>query len=204
LKIIANIITEKELVNHKKLSWINYSQDIECDLNIPTLVIGWSFFKKKFEYLYPNILKKSINLSYPRVGWEFTIDERITDHFNGIESFIGNAPKLFIDNFKYKSIDPIKNDINNLDDLAYLLPYNGIYYQYKDEIIYLYDKINNEIYGVYLNAFDYFGLNKTIICEYFFKKYDSIIDLDGEKYQNYYREFPNFDLLKRSMVLFLM
>ena len=80
-----------------------------------------------------------------------------------------------------------------------------IIYQYKEEIVYLLVPAERKIYGVYLNAFKYFGFDNKEILNQFSNKYVAkTIDQDGSIYQSFYRQFPDFDRLKRSMVLFLM
>jgi hypothetical protein len=65
---IANIIYEKELVNHTKVEYVNYiNEKIEYEKignNLPTLYVGWSFMKEcnlKNEIIKnADILKKKI------------------------------------------------------------------------------------------------------------------------------------------------
>ncbi len=212
MKPIANIVSENELTNHKKVDWINYVKSVEeCEtqLTLPTLIVGWKNYKKNFPHLHPDILHKEMNRSYPRVAWEFTMDEKITEHFTGIENFVKQAPRYYIDLFKYQPLDPIADNITTIEDLLSRIPnVNGegsSYYQYKDEIIYVFDRYKCVIYGVYLNAFKYFGFDTKEILTQFNNKFSvKTIDQDGSIYQSFYRQFPDFDRLKRSMVLFLM
>jgi len=47
--IIANIVYEKELVNHVEVEYINYYRGLteydKLDKSLPTLYVGWSFMK---------------------------------------------------------------------------------------------------------------------------------------------------------------
>jgi hypothetical protein len=140
-----------------------------------------------------------------RIFCEFSIEEKITDHFIGIENFVKQAPREFINSYKYFSIDPIKNDIKDTKQLYRSITlFYGSYYQYKEEIIYVYDKPTSQIHGIYLNAFKYFGFNVKEITSFFAENINNkTIDLDGLIYQSYYKQFPDFDQLKRSIVLFL-
>jgi hypothetical protein len=205
MRKIANIISNVELTNHTKLDWINYvSLTVDANLTLPTLIIGWNRYKREFSHLYPDILVKKSNSQYP-LFWEFSIDEKITDHFTGIENFVKNAPREFVNQFSYKSIDPISDNIETPEQLLSLMPVEGTYYQYKEEIIYVFDQSKNTITGIYLTAYKYFGFDVKKILSLFSEKYATkTIDRDTAIYQSYYREFPDFDQLKRSMVLFLM
>lgn len=205
MKKIANIISNVELTNHKKLEWINYVQSTtDCDLSLPTLIVGWNRYKKEFPHLYPNILEKK-SLSPNPLWWEFSLDEKVVDHFNGVEKFVKLAPRAFCELSKYVSIDPIKDCIVDEWDLITRLPLtNSFMYQYKDEIIYVLDRNENKIYGIYLNAFKYFKYDiQQIIGRLSNRIEKRIVDQDGTLYQSYYKQFPDFDQLKRTIVLFL-
>jgi len=208
LKKIANIISENELVNHKKVNWIgyyDYKSWNDCDLSLPTLVVGWNKYKEHFPYLYPNILYKHLNPTNPRVMWEFSMEERVVDYFTGVESFVKKAPREYCELYEYISIDPIKHAIREEWDLIEKIPFsNSVMYQYKDEIIYILDRNQSKIYGIYLNAFRYFKYDTKKIMTLFSDRIEKqVIDLDGSLYQSFYKQFPNFDQLKRTIVLFL-
>lgn len=207
MKKIGNIVSSVELSNHKKMDWINYFPSIEfCNMNLPTLIIGWDKVKRTFGHYSPNILKKKFDNT--SIYWEFSMEEKITDHFTGVENFVKIVPRAFVELFRYKSIDPIGDKIESIEQLwAIVTEAEGrlSYYQYKDEIIYVFNHIDCKIYGIYLTAFKYFGLDNKIIANFFDNKIIAkTIDSDGSIYQSYYRQFPDFDQLKRAMVLFLM
>ena len=78
---IANIIHEKELVNHTKAEYINYFNEPkvydELDKSLPTLYVGWSFMKacNPDDPIIQNadILKKKIITN--ELYWEFSFRE---------------------------------------------------------------------------------------------------------------------------------
>lgn len=223
MKQIANIVSELDLSNHPFRAWINYVKYVpsmkgklmlECNLAVPTLVIGWSVFKTEFHYLAPNILKKDGYVGMPHLSWEFSMEERINDHFNGVQNFIKTAPRKFVEIKPYRTIDPIKDNILNEEHLilfanGFLNLFHCNAYQYKDEIIYLYDRTRFEITGIYLNSYRYFGYDVEKIKEAILSRVQQnsnntvTKDVNGSIYQSYYKEFPEFDQLKRTMVLFL-
>ena len=51
---LANIIYEKDLVNHTKLDYVNYFNKPQnydsIDKSLPTLYVGWSFMKACNEF----------------------------------------------------------------------------------------------------------------------------------------------------------
>lgn len=237
MKKFANIVSGKELSNHIKLDWIDYfivnpdefrqslpvdkikdtefvdafQKRINPNMYYPTLIIGWSMYQKAFPEFKPDILDKTYKFN---VCWEFSMEEKITDHFTGIENFIKNAPKQYIESYKFVNIDPILYSIQSEENLIdvigkYLyLPHVSLY-QYLDNMIYLLDRgSKTQIVGLHLNAYKYFGFDiekiKGLLYAVITKNSRKCtIDQDGAIYQSYYRKFPDFDQLKRSMVLFL-
>lgn len=220
---IANIVTEQNLSNHKKLEWINYVKydssmkgniNLHANMGVPTLIVGWLLFKNEFSFLNPNILKHDGYNGYTNIQWIFSMEEKMTEHFNGIEKFVKIAPRKYVEINPYRTIDPIKDNILNADHV--LIHLNGMVnlfccniYQYKDEIIYIYDRTRFEIIGIYLNSFRYFQYDVERIKKLIFSRVQenpkNIVtkDTSGSIYQSYYKEFPEFDQLKRTMVLFL-
>lgn len=221
---IANIFTEQELSNHEKKDWINYvlyepfmkeNLMLYGNFALPTLIIGWNFLKRQAPFLtnfQPNILQKKIPNS--NIIWEFSKDEKMTDHFNGVSEFVKTAPRKFIEIRPYRNVDPIKDNIIDEDHLihyigGFLSLYHCNVYQYKDEIIYLYDRTRFQITGIYLNSYKYFGYDIEKIKLMIFdrvrqnEKNKATMDIDGTIYQSFYKQFPEFDQLKRSIVLFL-
>jgi hypothetical protein len=218
VKYIANIIYEQELNNHTKVDWVNYVQYepsmhgkiISISRKLPTLVVGWNFFKREFEFFRPNILVKDSG----HITWEFSMEERMTDHFNGVSNFMKISPRRYVELFPYRNVDPIKDNILNEEELLKYLGgfvnlYNCNVYQYKNEIIYLYDYTTSQITGLYLNAYKYFGFDIEKISNMIFERVRQnsnnvdTLDTHGVVYQSFYKKFPEFDQLKRSIVLFL-
>jgi hypothetical protein len=217
---IANIVSEVELANHKKLEWVNYIKfdssikgqvHLHVNMAVPTLIVGWSLFKNEFAFMNPNILKHE---GYNQVQWVFSMEEKMTEHFKGVEKFVKTAPRKYVETKPYHTIDPIKDNILNADHV--LIHLNGMVnlfhcdvYQYKEEIIYIYDRTRFEITGIYLNSFRYFQYDVERIKDLIYSRVqenpNNIVtkDADGLIYQSHYKHFPEFDQLKRTMVLFL-
>lgn len=220
MKYIANIITEKELSNHEKKEWINYVMyqphmsgrvRIHMNMMLPTLIVGWDLYKREFSNNNPDILNKNPNI---RLSWEFSMEEKMTEHFKGVENFVKEAPRKYVEIAPYRNVDPIKDNIQDEPQLIeyldrYVNLFNCNIYIYKDEIIYLFDRTRLEITGIYLNSYRYFGYNcdriKYNIIDRVRQNQNNRIndDTDGSIYQSYYKKFPEFDQLKRSIVLFL-
>ena len=188
--------------------------NLSANMALPTLIVGWSLFKSEFSYLSPNILKHDGYPGIPQIQWTFSMEERINEHFNGVEKFVKTAPRKFVEIKPYRTIDPIKDNIQNAEHvLTYMNGFLNLFhcniYQYKDEIIYLYDRTRFEITGIYLNSFRYFQYDVEMIKDLIYSRVqqnpNNIVtkDADGSIYQSYYKHFPEFDQLKRTMVLFL-
>ena len=189
---------------------VNFS----ANMALPTLVVGWSLFKNEFSYLNPNILKHDGYNGHSQVQWIFSMDEKMNEHFLGVEKFVKTAPRKFVEIKPYRTIDPIKDNIQNADHvISYMNGFLNLFhcntYQYKEEILYLYDRTRFEITGIYLNSFRYFQYDVERIKDLIYSRVQQNLnntvtkDTDGSIYQSYYKHFPEFDQLKRTMVLFL-
>lgn len=215
MKYIGNVCYWEELINHTKVEYINYinlknseNNLNSIDVNVPTLFVGWYSLKKNYP-LFKNgniedisILNKEYkkNLRF----WEFSFNENKSEHINGVNMFIRNAPYYFFrENYQYINIDPIFNNIINIEDIKKHVPINSDFiYNYKDEMIYILK--SNIIYGLNLNMYDFFNINKMkLINTIKVKSKNYINDIDGKKYLDSYKIYPNFDELKRYLVVLL-
>ena len=207
---IANIVYEKELINHTKLEYVNYiNKQIEydkLDKSLPTLCVGWSFMKAcnpNNEIIQnANILHKKIVAN--ELYWECSFDESKSSHINGIESFIKFAPQFyFASKYSYVNLDPIFFQLQDVDDLMDVVPKKiDASYNYKNEMVYI--LTNNKISGINLLSYNYFKFNiNDILSRLAERTKISHIDLDGMSYQQYYKILPNFQQLKRYLIAIL-
>ncbi len=203
---IANIIYDSELVNHEKQSNINYltGDDIyNYDESLPTLFVGWFFFKENFtlrEKYSVDILNKTILEN--KIYWEFSFDENKSEHINGVMDFVLSAPILYFkENYEYVNINPIFDNIRTFEDLNKFNFHFDVFYNYKNEILYLLSA--NKICGVDLTFFSFFNFDNNKIIDFFKKKSDTIInDLDGSKLKKELFVFNNNnDLIKYLPVI---
>lgn len=207
---IANIIYEKELINHKKVDYVNYYNEPltydEIDKTLPTLYVGWNYMKQ----CNPNneiiqnadILKKKIIKN--ELYFEFSFEESKASHVKGVEEFVNKAPEFYFSSkYKYINLDPIFFQLSGVDDVMDVIPKEiDIYYQYKEDMLYLLK--NDKITGINLGTYKYFEFD---IDELLFRVAErtqtSIIDGNGNTYQHYYKIFPNFTNLRRYIVAIL-
>ncbi len=207
---IANIVFEKELVNHTKVDYVNYiNEPIEyekLDQSIPTLYVGWVFMKS----CNPNneIIKNANILEHRIISnqlyWECSFEESKPSHIKGVDNFVNLAPQFYFNpKYTYINLDPVFFQITSVDELLDVLPkkINSVY-QYKDEMLYiLYD---NKITGVNLKMYEYFKFSTTDIINRVKGRSEKFIDdLNGDTYISYYKIFPNFSNLKRYLIVIL-
>ncbi len=208
--ILANIIHEKELVNHTKVDFVNYyNSPVEydkLDKSLPTLYVGWSFMKacNPGNEIIQNadILRKKIITN--ELYWEFSFDESKASHVKGIEHFINLVPQFYFQpKYNYINLDPVFFQIKDVQDLMDVLPKQiEIYYNYKDEMIYMLS--SGKIWGVNLKMYEFFKFDlKEVIHNLDDRTEFSYVDLEGYKYLELYKKFPNFTHLKRYVVIFL-
>ena len=207
---IANVIFEKELINHTKVDYINYYNEPiiydTLDKAMPTLYVGWSFMKASnpdnLIIQNADILKKRIISN--ELYWECNFEEGKASHVKGVDSFVNFAPQLyFTPKYSYINLDPIFFQLKDVQDIMDVLPKNiKASYNFRNEMIYL--LCDNNIYGINLNIFEFFKFNIEIIKNSLsLRTIISYDDVDGSIYQSYYKLFPNFSFLKRYLVVIL-
>ncbi len=207
---IANVIYEKELVNHTKVEYVNYyNQPMkydDLDKSLPTLFVGWSFMKAcnpENEIIqHADILKKKIITN--ELYWEFSFEESKASHVKGIETFVGLVPQFyFTPKYQYINLDPVFFQITEIEDLMAILPKEiDATYILKNEMMYVLKE--NKIWGINLKIYDFFKFNVTEIIEQInYRTAHTLNDIDGQMYLNQYKIFPNFQLLKRYMVVMM-
>ena len=213
---LGNIIYKDELVNHTKIDYINYidikngGNDINISTSLPILFVGWNHFKRELNHFHENvsILKKEVkeNLIY----WEFSFNENKSQHVSGVEMFVRNVPYYYFrDKYKYINLDPIFNEFKDIADLMgwlyrfYISPNKiGHVYNYKNESLYFLNE--GTIYGIDLNMYEFFNIEKeNIINSLVSESTPYTLDLDGSIYQKEYKNFPFFEDLKRYLVVLL-
>ena len=207
---IANVIYEKELVNHTKVEYVNYyNQPMkydDLDESLPTLFVGWSFMKAcnpENEIIqHADILKKKIITN--ELYWEFSFEESKASHVKGIETFVGLVPQFyFTPKYQYINLDPVFFQITEIEDLMAILPKEiDATYILKNEMMYVLKE--NKIWGINLKMYDFFKFNIAEIIEQInYRTAHTLNDIDGQMYLNQYKIFPNFQLLKRYMVVIM-
>jgi len=207
---IANIIYEKELVNHTKVEYVNYINELteyrKLDKTLPTLYVGWSFMKacnSNNELIqHADILHKKIVTN--ELYWEFNFEESKSSHVKGVESFVNLAPQFYFQpKYLYVNLDPVFFQIADIQGLMDVIPKQiDVTYNFKNEMIYVLSE--NKIIGVNLNMYSLFKFNIDEIKEEIsIRSAVYINDMDGQMYLNQYKIFPNFSYLKRYMVVIL-
>ena len=202
---LGNIISDSELVNHDAVDYINYydfSSKEFIDFSLPTLFVGWITLKNTFTENKFDILEKTIkeNKSY----WEFSFDENKASHVNGVENFVDHLPRYYFESkYTYDIIDPVFSNIKTTGDIFDIFEKHESYdsvYNYKDEFLYLLK--DSKIYGIDLRMFDFFKFDKFRIVQFtsnMTEKYT--YDSDGEIKMQYYKMLPNFQNLRRYLVV---
>ena len=210
---IANVIHEKELVNHTKADYINYFNETvgydNIDESLPTLYVGWQFMKNRNPknpiILNAEILEKRIVTN--ELYWEFSFKENKSAHVKGVDEFVASAPQYYFSpKYTYINLDPVGFQLRDLDDLMDVIPKEiDTIYQYKSEMIYLLKGKN--ITGINLKMYEFFKFDIDNMIHRLGDRlktgHEYISDSEGEIYQSYYKIFPKFELLKRYLVTIL-
>ena len=207
---LANIIYEKELVNHTQVDYINYinapTEYDTVDKTLPTLYVGWSFMKNS--NLNNSIIQNANILHKKIIGnelyWECSFEESKTSHVKGIESFIKLVPQFYFQpKYTYINLDPVFFQIVTIDDLMDALPKKiDIMYNFKNEMVYLLHE--NKIMGIDMKMYSFFQFNITELLNNIVQRSKRVItDFEGIEYQKQYRIFSNFIYLKRYLIIIL-
>jgi hypothetical protein len=204
---IANIVYENELVNHVNVDYVNYYKGNfeydSLDKTLPTLYVGWSFMKA---CNHNNDIIKNADVLDKRIisnelYWECSFNENKPSHINGIESFINLVPQYyFVPKYHYINLDPVFFQIKDIQDLMDVLPKTiDFLYNYKNEMIYILS--GNHITGLNLGMYSFFKFDILEIRMALSKRTTDLFeDINGIKYQSYYKIFPNFTYLKRYII----
>lgn len=203
---IGKIVHNEKLVNHKPLPYILYRASNEGYLedikNVPTLIIGWKLINTLVPRYNYDILQKELHFNNNnKYFWEFSPSENIIQSNTGVELFVKRLPYLFISKFLYKNIDPFFNNLYTSENIESFFPAGGDLYVYKNEMAYY--RVGDTIYGLKLTIYDYLGVDTQVIVSALVTKSKNHNLDDSTEFQKYYRIFPEFGFLKRSMVVFL-
>ncbi len=207
---LANIIYEKELVNHTKVDYVNYFNEPKeydkVDKTLPTLYVGWSFMKacnpSNETIQNANILHKKIvgNELY----WECSFEESKSSHVKGVDKFVTLVPQFYFQpKYNYINLDPVFFQIVDVQGLMDVLPKEiDALYNFKKEMIYLLHE--NKITGINLKMYDFFKFNTQEILDNILPRTKNVYqDLQGDVYLSYYKLLPNFAYLKRYIIVIL-
>jgi hypothetical protein len=207
---IANIVHEKELVNHTKVEYVNYfNQPMEydkLDKSLPTLYVGWSFMKacNPDNPIIQNaeILRKKIITN--ELYWECSFEESKASHVKGVDGFVNIAPQFyFTPKYKFTNLDPVFFQLRDIEDLMDVIPKEiGSLYNFKGEMLYLLSE--DKIWAIDMKMYEYFKFNTEEIFQRISARTKIIHqDLVGDMYQSYYKILPNFAQLKRYLIVLL-
>lgn len=215
---LGNVIYVGDLVDHKKVEYIDYVSPpvdfTKFDPTLPTLFVGW-FFMKQYSndetIQQQSILDKKIVTN--RFYWEFSFNENKGQHVEGVNYFVNNVPYYYFKpKYGYVNLDPIFFRISTIQDLNDALAKNyDALYNYKGNMLYLLNSEKNNqtresIVGIDLNMYEHFEFNIDELLQTIYKKVpvnQIYNDFDGEIYQKHYKIYPNFDELKRYLVVLL-
>lgn len=207
---IANIIHEKELVNHVKSDYINYFNEPksydDLDKSLPTLYVGWSFMKScnPDNNIIQNadILKKKIITN--ELYWEFSFTESKASHVKGVNTFVSLVPQFYFKpKYTYTNLDPVFFQLKDINDLMDVCPKKiDVSYNYKNEMVYI--LTDNKIWGINLLLYNFFKFDINNIINLLNERSEKIIlDIEGGVFQKYYKILPDFEHLKRFVVTLL-
>lgn len=201
---IGNILYTDELVNHKKVNYINYIENNNINIidnDLPTLIVGWN--NVKFNNINNiSILNKTI-IPY-KLYWEFSFKENKQEHVNGVDLFSKLSLNYFFEKkYNYITIDPIFQNILLTNDIFNYIVGDIKKTYLNNNMLYVLTTKNN-IYGLNLNILNFFNIKKEkIILEFSEKSIIFVKDNDNDILNKYLKYFNGFEYTKRYLVIFL-
>lgn len=201
---IGNILYTDELVNHKKVDYINYIENDNINIinnDLPTLIVGW-YNVKKNNLKNISILNKTIT-PY-NLYWEFTFEENKSNHVDGVETFTKLLPNYYFQKrYNYYTIDPIFYDIYVTEDIIKHINGEIEKCYLNNDMLYILTNENN-IYGLNLHIYNYFLIKKENLLFYFSNKINIFVeDENNEIFNKYLNFFNGFEYTKRYLITFL-
>lgn len=201
LKKIGNILYTKELVNHKKVDFVNYYNDAlisNIDNDLPTLIVGWENVKLN-NLNNVSILEKTI--IDKKLYWEFQFEECKQKHVDGVFNFVKLLPDYYFRNrYEYIVIDPIFFKINHVDDILVKIIKKTVEKAYLNNNS-LYLLSGNNIYNINLNTMKFFYFDYNRVVNFFKERISYFIDdSDNSIFDKYYKYFKGYKYTKRFLI----
>lgn len=201
LEKIGNILHTKELVNHKKLDFINYHSNVlidEIKNDLPTLIVGWENVKLN-NLNNVSILEKTIIQN--QLYWEFQFEEYKQKHVDGVSNFVRLLPDYYFrKRYEYNVIDPIFYKINHVDDILVKIIKKPVKKAYLNNNS-LYLLSGNNIYNINLDTMSFFYYDYNRVVNFFKERIDYFIDdADNSIFDKYYKYFKGYKYTKRFLI----
>lgn len=223
MKSIGQIVYKDPLVNHKRVEYIDYIPYLMeegkngmwldfSNIDLPTLFVGWKFMNSLGNPdNKPNLSILNKEIINNKLYWEFSFNENKSQHISGIDMFVRNVPTYYYEqNYEYRVIDPVYDNIKTNHDLERLIdgiPIYSIYY-YKNDMVYLLVKKQQggHIIGIDWKMFEFYNLKQClvdILNSELNNHTQHHYDLDGDIFAEYNKKFSGYDNLKRYLVVLL-
>lgn len=164
MKYIGNVLTNKPFSDNELYNVVD-NQDKLIE-GIPTLIVGWEFTKS----FYPNADMFEPEIKYNEVYWTYGKRERRSKYETNIVKFRKKSMELFVKSVGYEFVNMMLcskeekkqflTTINKLDEIPIYLKY---------DMVYIYDKNNNKVYGISLRGIKYIGKDPKAFLSMFHK-----------------------------------
>jgi hypothetical protein len=203
--ILLNLIHNTPLVNHEKVDYVNYIEESDPSKlrallkPVPILFVGYKFVKT----IYPNhndVFEKKLGTG---VYWEYAYEENRSAHIEGIFNVVFKQIfEVRYPNFKYETVDPIFNNIRNERDVISQI--EPIEYSYiANNMIYVSSNNRSKVFGIDLNAYNFFGFDSEFIVNQITTRTTHVIDNEGDVFIELKTKFPHVTNLKRYIPFLL-
>lgn len=195
---VINILYNDEIVNHSRLSYVNYYYGDDFSVinnDLPTLIIGWSIVKKNN---IENVTILDNEIIKNKLYWCFSFDENKQKHVNDVEYYSRIMVEYYFGGrFTYEIVDPVFNNIHNVNELTEYINHPTKGYFYKNMLYLLNDR---EIRILNVDTFKFFGFDMNMVFEYLNYYCNKFIKNNDSLYRYYFEHFNGYNNLKRYIV----
>lgn len=151
--MIANIIYKSSVPLKLNTNLINITSNIgEVDFSLPTLIIGWKFYKEIFPENNTSILNKEVE---ENLSWTFTRNEKRVDFDKDIINFIKKVFNSLSEKLPYYFIDVLKINNKSFIKLNEFLSSSEEKHIYICNNSFAYIYSNHRVIGLDLEDFNY-------------------------------------------------
>lgn len=203
--VLGRIIIDEKFIQNNSFNEINIKivdliPDYIEDLETPTLIVGWEKVKNIFGDNV-SILNKRIK---PNLFWTFAPNEKKQTFLDDTNKYINELYNDLIKDYEYLFIDPVIDDIQNIDNIIRFL-HRGLCdcIYITEDFIYMFNKREKLIIGIDIHYYSMLGFKMDKVIESLSEISKSVLieDYTDEGIYQIYKNHFNTEFSKKFIPL---